>query len=266
MIVNGKAIAADIYAQLKERRAHIDRPIKLGILVASKDPVIEMFVRIKTRQAAALDVEMVRVDLASDTTQGVASRAVEDLCATVDGIIVQLPFPHHIDIDAVLSCIPENRDVEAMNPQTPKDMSRVEVPVAGAIREILIRYEIHPHDMRAVVVGAGRLVGAPAARLLGELGARVSIVTLEDGSLEELHDADIAVLGAGNPGFVTPDMIKAGIVLIDAGTSEAGGKIRGDADPACAEKAAIFTPVPGGVGPIAVAMIFKNLFDLVEID
>ncbi|HVM73442.1 MAG TPA: bifunctional 5,10-methylene-tetrahydrofolate dehydrogenase/5,10-methylene-tetrahydrofolate cyclohydrolase, partial [Candidatus Paceibacterota bacterium] len=106
----------------------------------------------------------------------------------------------------------------------------------------------------------------PAAELLKSLGAQVSIVTRQSGSLEQLHDADIIVLGAGDPGFVKPEMIKKGVILIDAGTSESAGKVVGDADPTCAEKCSVFTPVPGGVGPIAVAMIFRNLFDLANVN
>lgn len=116
---------------------------------------------------------------------------------------------------------------------------------------------------KATVVGSGRLVGAPAARLLRELGAEVQVLEKGD-SLDVLKDADIIVLGAGEPGLVKPEHLKEGVVLIDAGTSESNGKVAGDADPACAEKAALFTPVPGGVGPIAVAMIFKNLFALAK--
>ena len=82
--------------------------------------------------------------------------------------------------------------------------------------------------------------------------------------MSDLHTADIIISGAGHPGMIRPEMIKDGVVLIDAGTSESGGKVVGDADPSCADKASVFTPVPGGVGPIAVAMIFKNLFELMQ--
>jgi methylenetetrahydrofolate dehydrogenase (NADP+) / methenyltetrahydrofolate cyclohydrolase len=115
------------------------------------------------------------------------------------------------------------------------------------------------------VVGAGRLVGAPAIELLKDLGAEVSVVTDVHGSLLDLKDADIVVLGAGKPALVKPEMLKPGVVLIDAGTSnppQGGSTVVGDADPRCAEVASVFTPVPGGIGPIAVAMLFKNLFAL----
>ena len=86
--------------------------------------------------------------------------------------------------------------------------------------------------------------------------------TLEEGSIEDLKNADIVVSGAGNPGFIKPEHLKQGVALIDAGTSELNKKLAGDADPSCANVASVFTPVPGGVGPVAVAMIFKNLIDL----
>ena len=95
--------------------------------------------------------------------------------------------------------------------------------------------------------------------LLRALGAEVSVVTKESGDLSLLTDADIVISGAGVPGLIRPEHLKEGVVLIDAGTSESGGAIVGDADPACAEVASVFTPVPGGVGPVAVACLFRNV-------
>jgi methylenetetrahydrofolate dehydrogenase (NADP+)/methenyltetrahydrofolate cyclohydrolase len=136
--------------------------------------------------------------------------------------------------------------------------------VAGAVAEVLERHHVDVTGKKTVVVGAGKLVGKPVASMLAEMGAEVSVVTSTEGSLEELKTADIVVLGAGSPGFVKPDMLKEGVVLIDAGTSESNGKLAGDADPSCAEVASVFTPVPGGIGPLAVAMIFKNLLALTQ--
>ena len=259
MIIDGKAIAEDIYDGLKARTA---ATLTLGIVVATHDTVIESFVKIKSRAAARLGVELRRIDLLNEPTTADALAAIEKLVPEVDGIIVQLPLPDALDSEAVLAAIPPYLDVDGISPAVDEAQRTVRAPVAGAIEEILRRSAVDLHDMKAVVVGAGRLVGAPAAHLLASLGARVSVVTLESGSLSELKDADIVILGAGNPGFVKPEMLKDGVVLIDAGTSESSGKVVGDADPACAAKCSIFTPVPGGVGPIAVAMIFKNLFEL----
>jgi len=264
MTIDGKEIAESVYADLAARRKSIARPIKLGIVVGANDAVIESFVRIKSRAAVRLDVEIVRVDLPMRADTQAAINAVEKLAGEADGIIVQLPLPKELNTDAVLAAIPAYGDVDGINPSVREEDRIVRAPVASAVAEILKHSSIDPRGRRAVVVGAGRLVGAPVAALLRGQGADVSVVTLEEGGLDALKSADIAVLGAGNPGFIKPDMLKDGVVLIDAGTSEAGGKVMGDADPQCAEKALVFTPVPGGVGPIAVAMIFKNLLALIE--
>lgn len=262
MKIDGRAIAADIYSELagffKARKA------KLGIIVAGHDPVIEQFVRIKTRAAEQLGIEMVRIDLPDSATTTDVIEAVQELQKRVDGLIVQLPLPGAVDVNGVLASIAPQKDVDAISPAVPDAERLALAPVALAVLEILERSSIEPRGKRAVVVGAGRLVGAPTASLLKSRGAEVSMFTLREGSIEDLRDADIIVSGAGRPGLIKPEHVKKGVALIDAGASEQGKKVVGDADPACAEVAAVFTPVPGGVGPVAVAMIFKNLKALIE--
>jgi methylenetetrahydrofolate dehydrogenase (NADP+)/methenyltetrahydrofolate cyclohydrolase len=263
MILDGRAVAEDLYTQLAERRKAVSRPLSFGIVVGGANPVIEQFVRIKQRAAARLNIDMVRVDIPEGGTTEEAVTLVRKLSAETDSVIVQLPLPSHIDTEAVLRAIPKEKDVDAINPAVSDDNRPVYAPVALAVVELLKRGAVETAGKRAVVIGAGRLVGAPSAVLLKRLGAQVSMFTLDEGSIDDLKDADIIVCGAGNPGFVKPEHIKEGVAIVDAGASEASGRICGDADPACAQKAGVFTPVPGGVGPVAVAMIFKNLLDLV---
>ncbi|MFZ2555890.1 MAG: bifunctional 5,10-methylenetetrahydrofolate dehydrogenase/5,10-methenyltetrahydrofolate cyclohydrolase [Minisyncoccia bacterium] len=253
MIIDGKVIAEEVYANLRAPRS-----LTLGILVGEVNPVINSFVRIKDKAAQRLGVALMRADLQPGATTDDAIRALLALAEKSDGIIVQLPLPHSIDADAVIAAIPPHKDVDGISP-----LPRVRPPVAAAIAEIL-RYELVPTKGKAVVVvGSGRLVGKPAAALLKEYGAEVLIIEKGD-SLAPLLEADIIISGAGEPGLIRPEHVKDGVVIIDAGTSEIGGKVAGDADPACAEKASVFTPVPGGVGPIAIAMIFKNLVELAK--
>ncbi len=264
MILDGKRIAEELYRELTKRRREIARPIRLGIIVGGANTVIEQFVRIKSRAAADLDIEVARIDLPENTSTTAAIETIHSFAPTVDALIVQLPLPKPIDTNAVLSEIPPDKDVDAINPAVGESNRRVHAPVALAVMEMLARGGVDPKGKKAVVVGAGRLVGAPSAALLKSAGAKVSMFTLEQGSIEDLKDADIIVLGAGNPGFIKPEHVNDGVAIVDAGASEDGGVVRGDADPACAEKASVFTPVPGGVGPVAVAMIFRNLLDLLE--
>lgn len=252
MIVSGKEIAEGVYARLPKR------PLKLGIIVGEKNPVIDSFVRIKERAAERLGVTLVREELPEDSNTHEAVAALLSLSEKVDGIIVQLPLPGRIDGETVLAAISGEKDVDGISLSP-----RVRPPVAEAVKEILEYSNYDAAGKKAVVVGSGRLVGKPCARLLEALNASVTVLERGD-SLDVLKDADVVVLGAGEPGIVQPEHLKNGVVLIDAGTSETGGKVKGDADPACAEIAAVFTPVPGGVGPVAVAMIFKNLFELAK--
>lgn len=239
MIIDGRKIADDIVSNLGDSL----RGRTLGMVVNAGDPATESFVAIKERVAARLGVEVKRGDLA-------------DFIETCDGVLVQLPHP---DAGALLPQIPPEKDVDALGLHP-----EVVAPVAAAVREVLERSSVEMQNKKAVVVGGGKLVGKPVAGLLRDMGAQVSVVTLESGSLSELKDADIVVAGAGSPHVIRPEMLKSGVALIDAGTSEQAGRVVGDCDPACADVAGIFTPVPGGIGPIAVAMLFVNLFVLVK--
>lgn len=262
MRIDGRAIAESIYREIEPKFASFITPPSLGVYVVEADAVIESFVRIKMKIANRLGVRIIREDSRNvDTADAV--RLVERLSAKTDAVIVQLPLPSRINTESVLSAVPTEKDVDAINPLIPENKRRVVAPVAGALQKILDVAGVDPKGKRAVVIGEGRLVGLPVAALLRAHGADVSVITLEQGSLQAIKDADILVSGAGSPGLVTPDLVKPGAVLIDAGTSEQSGKVVGDIDPACAEKSSVFTPVPGGVGPIAVAMIFKNLLEMV---
>jgi methylenetetrahydrofolate dehydrogenase (NADP+)/methenyltetrahydrofolate cyclohydrolase len=239
VIIDGRKIAEEILTEIGDSL----RGRRLGIVVGSSDPATESFIRIKARIASRLGVEVVHAEFS-------------ELLSSCDGIIVQLPIPN---AEELLAQLPADKDVDAIGFHP-----RVRPPVAGAVAEVLARSGVQVSGRKVVIVGAGRLVGKPAAKMLGQMGGKVVVITTEQGSLSQLADADIVVLGAGEPGLIKPSMLKKGVVLIDAGTSEARGKVAGDADPACAEVASVFTPVPGGIGPIAVAMIFKNLFELVS--
>jgi methylenetetrahydrofolate dehydrogenase (NADP+) / methenyltetrahydrofolate cyclohydrolase len=261
MIVDGKQIGNDIVEALRLLRPQLPQDLRLGFVMAEGDEASASFVRIKERLANRLEVEVVRIPVKT-TEEGI--EAVDTLVKETHGLIVQLPLPHGVDVEAVLRRIPASHDVDAENPDTKERVVRA--PVAEAIAEIFSRTNFSAVHKKVVIVGRGRLVGAPAEELLRVLGANVFVITQTHGSLDELRDADAVILGAGEPGLIKPEMLKEGVVLIDAGTSgEQGQGIMGDADPACAAKCAVFTPVPGGVGPIAVSMIFKNLFTLAQI-
>lgn len=264
MIVDGRAIASDILASVREE---LDRAVTVRAVVVSPTPATESYLSIKSARAreAGMRLEVVRLpETATDTD--VIEEIERPGC---DALIVQLPLPEHLDERKILSAIPERLDADVLSPMAYAKFSLDEPdallpPVVAAVAEILERSKVFPAGKGAAVIGQGRLVGLPVAAWLVNQGAEVAIVTRESGDLSMLAEASIIVSGAGSPGLIRPEHLSEGVTLIDAGTSESGGAIVGDADPASAQKAAVFTPVPGGVGPIAVACLFRNVSLLME--
>ncbi|MBU1292599.1 bifunctional 5,10-methylenetetrahydrofolate dehydrogenase/5,10-methenyltetrahydrofolate cyclohydrolase [Patescibacteria group bacterium] len=264
MILDGRALAKEI---VEETRESLPRTAVVRAVVVSPSPATESYLSIKEARAedAGMHLEIVRVPETASTEEVI--KAVQE--SGCDSLLVQLPLPKHLDARAILNAIPIEKDADVLSSAayelfksgTPETLLP---PVVSAIAEILSRENISVSGKRAVVVGQGRLVGEPAAEWLRMQGAEVVVITLESGNLSTLQTADIIVSGAGSPGLITPELISEGVVLIDAGTSEQGGVIVGDALPSCAQKAALFTPVPGGVGPVAVACLFRNAGTLLK--
>jgi methylenetetrahydrofolate dehydrogenase (NADP+) / methenyltetrahydrofolate cyclohydrolase len=138
-------------------------------------------------------------------------------------------------------------------------------PVVGAIDAIAKHHQVVWADTQVVVVGQGRLVGAPAAVYAASKGAHVTVLEKDTADYEHtIKEADILILGAGVPGLVTAAMVKPGVVIFDAGTSEEGGMLVGDADTSVNDMASLVTPVPGGIGPITIAVLLRNVVDLAQ--
>jgi methylenetetrahydrofolate dehydrogenase (NADP+)/methenyltetrahydrofolate cyclohydrolase len=174
-----------------------------------------------------------------------------------DGVILQLPLPEQIKTQYVLNGIIASKDVDVLSSRAFGDFatghSKILPPVVGAIKLIFEKYNVDVRNKNIVIVGAGRLVGKPAAIWLINQEATVSILNEFTPDISEFtKKADIIISGVGKKNLITPDMIKDGVVIIDVG----------DADPGVAEKASLFTPAIGGLGPLTVAMVFKNLIEL----
>jgi methylenetetrahydrofolate dehydrogenase (NADP+)/methenyltetrahydrofolate cyclohydrolase len=259
MIVDGRALATEITARAKARAEKLPRRPTVVALVKNETPATKSYLKIKASRAeeAGCDFEVRPFPSAYDDA---------------DAVIIQLPLPEGVDMHAALDAIPVAKDADVLSAEAREKFDRGDAdalvpPVTGAVREVLLQSKIDVKGKQAVVIGAGFLVGAPTATWLEQQGASVELLTIESTSeafTAALRAADIIVSGAGSPHLIKPAMIKEGVVLIDAGTSELGGKIAGDADPACADKCAVFTPVPGGIGPIAVACLFENAVSLAQ--
>jgi len=256
MIVDGRALAKEILERTKVRAEHLARTPKVVWYVASEPTVAtQSYLKIKERSAEVA---------------GCAFEEVRDVAdfANADAAIIQLPVPQGFSLDV----LPLEKDADVLSSAAREkfeggDDGALLPPVVGAVQKILEFGNVEVAGKKAVVLGAGFLVGAPCATWLKQQGADVDVLTIENSEEEivaALEKADVIICGAGSPHFIKPRMLKKGAVLIDAGTSELGGRVAGDADPACAEVCSLFTPVPGGVGPLAVACLFENAVTLAE--
>jgi 5,10-methylene-tetrahydrofolate dehydrogenase/methenyl tetrahydrofolate cyclohydrolase len=258
MIVDGRQIAKEILVRTNERVRQLGRAPRVVAFVANETPATRSYLAIKKKRA-------------SEAGCAFETRLFPAAFADGDAFIVQLPLYVGMDERAVCDAIPIEKDADVLSTAARERFARGEEgallpPVVAAIREIFVRNNVTPRGKKAVVIGEGWLVGAPAATWLMRQGAEVEVLNSKSGDRlpVALRSADIVVSGAGVPGLIKPDMLKEGVVLIDAATSESSGLIVGDADPACAQMCAVFTPVPGGVGPIAVACLFENAIILAE--
>ncbi len=258
MVVDGKHIAEELLGTLLAQRPAVPS-IRLGVLMSGGDAAVASFVRIKKRVAARLAVEVYCEELSDEHTTQDALLALQKLIAQTHGVIVQLPLPPHIATETILAALPAEKDVDGIGTEGAR---QVLSPVPAAMEEILNREQISLPDKQILVVGHGRLVGAPVQQWLKQRGITPMTANTSEAVAQQAPLADIIILGAGSPGLLIPSMIKEGVIILDAGASEMQGKVVGDADPACAAKAVLFTPVPGGIGPIAVVELFKNLFSL----
>ncbi len=263
MIIDGRAIAKDILAKVRTDVAQLDHVPVVRAITVMPSPATESYLSIKARRAkdAGMILEIVRL---SDTAG--EAEIIEAIHAKgADAVIVQLPLPPDIHTPAVLAAIPLEQDADVLSREARAvfEAGGEDVllpPVVGAVKEILTRTKSSVEGLWVMVLGHGWLVGQPVAIWLRQQNpGRLDVLAEESDYRTVYWDVDVLVSGVGKPHLITPEKLTKGTVIIDAGTSESDGAIVGDADPACAEQAAVFTPVPGGVGPIAVACLYQNV-------
>lgn len=260
MIVDGRSIAKGICDDLHSQVSLMANTPRMVVLTCAPNFETKRFMHIKRKKAEEVGIDLTVTELPADITESDCILAIKDAAKDCDGIVVQLPFPEHIDRNVLVDAIPSTHDVDAF---LLLDDEEILPPVVGAIEEILRTHAIEINGRNVAIIGQGRLVGKPAAAWFAKKGAIVRTLTIDSKNLSRVTgEADIIVLGAGSPGLLKPDMIREGVIILDAGTSEEGGELKGDADQECSEKASLFTPVPGGIGPITIAVLLRNLVTL----
>lgn len=258
-LIDGKKIAAD-KAKVLRIKLEALAPKRVCFVLFGLDPRSLAFVKMKEKLAKQLGVETVFLQKDVVNTEQAVQTITEAVITGYDGIVVQLPLPKGLDEEVVLSVLPHNLDIDMLIPLSQE--SKTLPPVARAVSWALDANNIRLGQNNIVILGAGRLVGAPVAKWLTSAGYIVAVVdeqTPEHEKQSLIYSADIIISGIGVPHYIKPDMIKDGVVLIDAGTSESSGKLVGDIDPDCYKKSSFYTPVPGGIGPMTVVALFENL-------
>ncbi len=269
VVMDGKALAAEIKQALRKRCAALSRPPRLAVVLVGDDPASAVYVRNKEQDCAQCGISCADHRLPADTSQQELLALVAELNRdkTVDGILVQLPLPAHLDAGQVLRAIDPEKDVDAFHSE---NVGRLHLgqprylPCTPAgIMALLKKYGIDPAGRHCVVVGRSNIVGKPMAALLLQADATVTVCHSRTPDLhEQCLRADILVSAAGRRGLITADMVKEGAVVVDVAMNRApDGKLCGDVDyAAVAEKAGYITPVPGGVGPMTRAMLMENTY------
>jgi methylenetetrahydrofolate dehydrogenase (NADP+)/methenyltetrahydrofolate cyclohydrolase len=274
-ILNGKALAEKIQAKLQERvqtwQTKIGRPPGLAVLMVGDNPASAAYVRNKERACAKVGIASLGKHFPSETSQEELESAIVDLNEDdrVDGILVQLPLPKHLDAVAALQTIAPAKDADGLHPINLGRLVRSEAGLRSCtpagVMELLKEYNLPLAGKKAVVLGRSILVGKPLALMLLEADATVTIAHSRTQDLVAVcREADILVAAVGKPGLVTAEMVKPGAVVIDVGinrveNSEGKARLVGDVEfDSVAEVAGYITPVPGGVGPMTVAMLLAN--------
>jgi methylenetetrahydrofolate dehydrogenase (NADP+) / methenyltetrahydrofolate cyclohydrolase len=262
--MDGKGLAERIRAQVAEGVKELG-DVGLTTVLVGDDAASEIY--IKRKQDAAREVGIVARDyrLEERTTEEELLELVDQLNRddAVDGILVQLPLPSHIDEQRVIEAVDPAKDVDGFHPVNAGRLFLGEEGLVAAtptgIMTLLEEYEVPLVGARAVVVGRSNIVGKPVALLLLAQHATVTICHSRTADLAaETRDADVLVVAVGQANLITSAMVKEGATVIDVGMNRTDEGLRGDVDPAAAERAGLLTPVPGGVGPMTIASLLRN--------
>ena len=268
-LLDGKQVAAAVLDEVRERAGALSRQPVLATILVGDDPASRTYIRSKRRRASESGIASVHHDLPANASQGEVTGLIKTLNddSAVDGILLQLPLPGGLDGEAAVMEIDPAKDADGLHPANlgALVMDRpglVPCTPAGCLR-ILDFYDIPVRGAAATVVGRSFLVGRPLALLLAARGtdATVTIAHSRTRDLAEVtRRADIVVAAAGSPGMITAEYVRPGAVVIDVGINRApDGRLVGDVDyESVSEAASALTPVPGGVGPMTVAMLMRN--------
>jgi methylenetetrahydrofolate dehydrogenase (NADP+)/methenyltetrahydrofolate cyclohydrolase len=263
--MDGKALAARVRGEVAERVAAMPAPPRLATVLVGDDPASDLYVGLKHKAAREVGIEPLDHRLPADTPEADVLDLVRRLDddGAVDGILVQSPLPPQIDEPAVMRALDPLKDVDGLHPLNAGLLYLGRPHLVPAtplgIIALLNEYDVSLDGARAVVVGRSALVGKPVAQLLVHANATVTVCHSHTSDLGgETLAADVLVVAAGRAALISPEMIKPGAAVVDVGTNRTDAGLVGDVDPGASERAGLLSPVPGGVGPMTIAMLLSN--------
>jgi methylenetetrahydrofolate dehydrogenase (NADP+) / methenyltetrahydrofolate cyclohydrolase len=263
--MDGKALAARIREEVARELEAFPRPIGLATVLVGDDPASDVYIRMKHKATVEVGIEARDLRLPEETSEHELLALVRELNSdeAIDGILVQLPLPGQIDEGRVIRAVDPIKDVDGFHPVngglllagTPGHVPGTPLGVLALLDE----YGVELQGANAVVIGRSDIVGKPVALLLLHRHATVTIChSRTRGLAAETARADVIVAAVGVPGIVTPEMVRPGAAVVDVGINRTGNRLVGDVDPAVAGRAGLLTPVPGGVGPMTIAMLLRS--------
>ncbi|WP_301098257.1 bifunctional methylenetetrahydrofolate dehydrogenase/methenyltetrahydrofolate cyclohydrolase FolD [Otariodibacter sp.] len=267
-----KQIKQEVASQILDYQSQGKRSPGLAVILVGADPASQVYVNSKRKSCAEIGIESKSYDLPQDTSESELLALIQQLNQddTVDGILVQLPLPKHIDSTKVIEAIQPDKDVDGFHPYNVGRLCQ-RIPTLRActpygIIKLLETTNVDLHGKHAVIVGASNIVGRPMALELLLAGCTVTVTHRFTEDLEShVRQADILVVAVGKPEFIPGEWVKDGAIVIDVGINRIEGKLIGDVQfDVAKEKASYITPVPGGVGPMTVAMLMKNTLQAYE--
>jgi methylenetetrahydrofolate dehydrogenase (NADP+)/methenyltetrahydrofolate cyclohydrolase len=262
--MDGKALAAEIRADVAREVAELGH-LGLATVLVGDDPASHVYISLKQKAATEAGIDARDVRLPEDASEEDVLALVGELNRddAIDGILVQLPLPSQIDETRVTYAVSPPKDVDGIHPVNAGNLylgTPLHVPATPAgCMELLAAYGVDPAGKEAVVLGRSEIVGRPVSMLLLQANATVTMCHSKTADLgAQVGRADIVVAAVGVPGIVTPAMVKPGAAVLDVGLTRTDEGIRGDVDPAVAEVAGHLTPMPGGTGPMTIALLLRS--------
>ncbi len=262
--MDGRAVAAKVRAEVAHEIEQLGS-LGLATVLVGDDPASNVYIRLKQKAATEVRIRAVDRRIPRDVTEDDLLGIIEELNADdeIDGLLVQTPLPDHLDELRILAAVRPEKDVDGLTPRNAGQLLLGRPAHVGAtplgVMRLLTEYKIRTAGARATVVGRSIIVGKPVSLLLLAANATVTICHSRTEDLQRhTSDADILVAAVGHPGLITEDMVKTGAAVIDVGITRTESGLLGDVDPGVAEVAGFLTPVPGGVGPMTIAMVLEN--------